>query len=535
MAKIIGKTEDGKDIYGTSFDIEVKECKQQEDGKRIVSMVGSTPSVDRDGDVINQAGWDTKAYRKNPVILWGHDHSIPAIARANKFSKNKDALTFDEIEFPAEGIHKFADMIYSLMEANFIRAGSVGFLPTEMEQRKREDGEAEVGWAPTNFKKQELLEFTICNVGCNRDALRVHLGEKGFKTDGKVKIGDQEYDIKQLIDAIFVEEKEEKEDKTVIPYKKFPLADEDTAWNGPRETREADVPTLRLMSTWFDSENPDVKGSYKLPHHRASDKYTVWNGVRAAMAALFGARGGVDIPDGDRKRTYNHLKKHYVELDKDVPEFRAYEDAELKEIFPELYVEKKEGTGEEKEVEVTSDGPTPDKTPIKIKAMDELFTIVNDLQKAGAVLSRANKNKLKNAAQAINDVLASAESAVEDGEPIANEKQEPPKVELKDVADKLDKLIEIFSDIAKNKTAAAEKVDSDEIELDEIEDEIIVEKQDGEIELDEIELQEKDGDDIVELKDIDQGQIVEAIGNLLKDIVPGAVSAEVKRITGKLS
>jgi hypothetical protein len=84
------------------------------------------------------------------------------------------------------------------------------------------------------------------------------------------------------------------------------------------------------MSTWFDSENPDVKSSYKLPHHRAEGHNTVWRGVAAAMVALLGGRGGVDIPDDDRRGVYNHLSRHYGEFDKDPPEFKHYTAADLK-------------------------------------------------------------------------------------------------------------------------------------------------------------------------------------------------------------
>ena len=51
------------------------------------------------------------------------------------------------------------------------------------------------------------------------------------------------------------------------------------------------------------------------------------------MAALFGARGGVAIPDADRRGCYSHLSKHYKQFDKEPPEFREYTGEELKEMF----------------------------------------------------------------------------------------------------------------------------------------------------------------------------------------------------------
>jgi hypothetical protein len=48
------------------------------------------------------------------------------------------------------------------------------------------------------------------------------------------------------------------------------------------------------------------------------------------MVALLGGRGGVDIPDDDRRGVYNHLSRHYGEFDKDPPEFKHYTEADLK-------------------------------------------------------------------------------------------------------------------------------------------------------------------------------------------------------------
>lgn len=111
--------------------------------------------------------------------------------------------------------------------------------------------------------------------------------------------------------------------RKAIPYKDLGMAGEDSPWNGPKEIAAAEVEDLRVMAAWVDPEDKDNKSGYKLPHHRNSDKKAVWRGVKAAMGALLGARGGVDIPSADRRSVYNHLSKHYDEFEKDAPSFRS--------------------------------------------------------------------------------------------------------------------------------------------------------------------------------------------------------------------
>ena len=129
--------------------------------------------------------------------------------------------------------------------------------------------------------------------------------------------------------------------KTVVPFRKFPLMDENTDWSGAAARGRVaawagydgdDKATIDWSKysrgfTWFDSEKREDFGSYKLPHHDVSGGAlkTVWHGVSAAMAALLGARGGIALPDSDRKGVYNHLKRHYAEFDKPAPEFKDYD------------------------------------------------------------------------------------------------------------------------------------------------------------------------------------------------------------------
>jgi hypothetical protein len=81
------------------------------------------------------------------------------------------------------------------------------------------------------------------------------------------------------------------------------------AWHDPKEDPEHDP--------------PQEKGAYKLPHHELLDGElrVVWRGVVAAMTVVNGARGGVDMPETDRRKVYDHLAAHYEEFGEEPPPY----------------------------------------------------------------------------------------------------------------------------------------------------------------------------------------------------------------------
>jgi len=274
-------------------------------------------------------------------------------------------------------------------------------------------------------RKEEMEEKTIVEI----DEIYQEIDLEELNKEEETKIED-EIEIEDL----------ELEEKGVIPYKDLGKMPEDTPWNGPAEVREAEVSDLKLMCAWYDSEKPDIKSSYKLPHHKAKGHKAVWKGVAAAMAALLGARGGVNIPDSDRKGIYNHLAKHYKQFDKPVPEFREYTEAELKAMFPEFYEEKPEDP-EEKLMQIAN----------MIREQYEKIIAEKDERiaelKEGRVLSKKNREIIKKAIAALQEVLAAdkrgnEDEGKDDGKDIdienVNLKPEPDKKEIeKLVEDKI--------------------------------------------------------------------------------------------------
>jgi HK97 family phage prohead protease len=132
--------------------------------------------------------------------------------------------------------------------------------------------------------------------------------------------------------------------KGALPFHDTPKAAVDATWDGPAEVAKADVSELDAMCAWCDDSQKDVKGGYKLPHHEAGGEHlVVWAGVRAAMGALLGARGGVDIPDGDRRAVYEHLSKHYDQFGNTPPDYKWIQLADVLNGLGFAPLERKEG------------------------------------------------------------------------------------------------------------------------------------------------------------------------------------------------
>jgi len=127
----------------------------------------STFDLDRFGERIDPAGWDFSQYAKNPVVQWSHNYLIPAIGKIESLSVDDSGL-HGLVFFNGKDYDAFGWSIGERVRSGVIRAGSVGFRVIEIEIP---DKETVKEGTTLIFRKQELLEFSICNVPANPFAL----------------------------------------------------------------------------------------------------------------------------------------------------------------------------------------------------------------------------------------------------------------------------------------------------------------------------------------------------------------------------
>lgn len=147
---------------GLSEDDVEKAAEELGDGGAF-PFVLSNANPDREGDSIDQTGWDLTAYRKNPVVLWAHDYSTLPVGRAVMTFVSPDGQLKAIDRFAAS--HDLARTVEALYRERFLNAVSVGFRPTEWDF-----AEERGPWA-IDFAKQELLEHSAVPVPAHPEAL----------------------------------------------------------------------------------------------------------------------------------------------------------------------------------------------------------------------------------------------------------------------------------------------------------------------------------------------------------------------------
>lgn len=202
--------EDNNQELETGFFLDLQKAK---DGSLVA--VASTNSVDRHGEIVDNNGWDLKAYKKNPLILWAHDHSIPAIGMSAKTwveGTGKKAQLMIKPVF--HDVTEQARALKALVDMGVLKALSVGFRPIESP-----DG--------VTFTKNELLEVSLVNVPANADAQMLaykSLKKAGFEDNTIKDVGIHT----EVIDKLISMEKDIEELRSMVKVPKATAPSEET-------------------------------------------------------------------------------------------------------------------------------------------------------------------------------------------------------------------------------------------------------------------------------------------------------------------
>lgn len=132
----------------------------------------STQSVDSDGDEVVSRGCDLTDYRKNPIVLFGHDSTTPPIGLSKSTRTGDLAIKIENSRVVATCYFDQHDpdamYLFGKVARGYLNAASVGFIPLDALPRTKDAP----GW---RFKRWLMREWSILPLGANAEALRMGL------------------------------------------------------------------------------------------------------------------------------------------------------------------------------------------------------------------------------------------------------------------------------------------------------------------------------------------------------------------------
>lgn len=134
----------------------IQASRTKDIGEGIIEAVITTPAVDRHNETIKPDGVDIKSFKKNPIVLYGHDYDGLPIGKIIKLKKTADEISA-RIQF-AIAEYPFARTVYQLIKGGYLNDVSIGGIVTK--------------WSDdyTTIEGMEMLELSVVPVGSNRDA-----------------------------------------------------------------------------------------------------------------------------------------------------------------------------------------------------------------------------------------------------------------------------------------------------------------------------------------------------------------------------
>lgn len=148
--------------------------------ERVIPWWASDERVDRQGDIVLQ-NWKFDDYQNNPLMLYAHRWDDPPIGTVLNWEVmprtsrvyNGRSLRLMPL-FATKDQYEWADTIFRLAKARFLRTGSVGFYSDNIIQVRDPNERMRMGLGNMGviYDKNNLIEWTVAPVPANQGALQ---------------------------------------------------------------------------------------------------------------------------------------------------------------------------------------------------------------------------------------------------------------------------------------------------------------------------------------------------------------------------
>lgn len=223
------------------------------------TAVISTPSIDRDGDMVVQEGLDFTNYRRNPVVFFNHQAwPVPIGKSEDQQGRSTIIVTPEQTTATCyfSSKSKESEQIYHLVADGTLRSTSIGFLVKRATPLTSSPmlgmGRMSQTGKPGGYRIEnaEVTEWSWVGIGANPEAVLVHLSKgmiAGSQIDDRLRLALQPYAAMR---------------KTIVQ-----SGWDAKAFDSSKHPRGGDPDNAGRFSTSSGSKKPDVK-----PGDSASDQ-----------------------------------------------------------------------------------------------------------------------------------------------------------------------------------------------------------------------------------------------------------------------
>ncbi len=270
------------DMNTSQLKFEVKAFKE-DDNFFYLKGIASTPDKDLVADKVNPKSL-MNSVKEMGLPKFVHQHSLDQMPLGIPLEVNQEVvdgqtLTIMDLQMP-KSVQKCRD-VFELAKMGAYGGLSIGYIATDYEFEENVRVINELKW----------LEVSLVTIPANPKS--------------------------KLLEV-----------KTVTPFQNLPLADRDMAWdsakaikNVRKKTNSEEAPSTDYKKAffWYDGEEAEKFGSYKLPYVDVVDGQlkVVPRAIFAVAGVLQGARGGVDIPEAEQTAIKKQINKYYAKMRKE--------------------------------------------------------------------------------------------------------------------------------------------------------------------------------------------------------------------------
>jgi len=171
----------------------------QKDERSLIAYV-TTEDIDRDMEVILTRGIDLKHFKKNPVVLWGHDYDGLPVAKADWIKRGTTGDSNALIAKATFAEHALADEVWNLYKGGFLKAFSIGFIVTSYRAANKDEFGDKTESVRGVIEKCQLLEFSCVNVPANQAALVAAVAKSliALSDDTQKQLGLEDHEAEEV-------------------------------------------------------------------------------------------------------------------------------------------------------------------------------------------------------------------------------------------------------------------------------------------------------------------------------------------------